>query len=41
LIVDISKTDFKVGDILKFNLNYPGLLQTMTSPYVKKEIINY
>ena len=40
LIIDVSKTSYQVGDILQFNLNYPGLLQTMTSSYVKKEIIN-
>ena len=40
LIIDVSKTSYQVGDILQFNLNYPGLLQRMTSSYVKKEIIN-
>lgn len=34
-----SKTDYKVGDIIEFKLDYAGILRTMTSEYVKKEII--
>jgi predicted amino acid racemase len=34
LIVDVTNTDYKVGDIISFNLNYPGLLHLMNSPYV-------
>jgi predicted amino acid racemase len=39
-IADItdSKIDYKTGDILSFTLNYAGVLQLMTSKYVKKEI---
>jgi len=36
LILDLSKTDYNVGDIIQFRVNYPGLLQIMTSRYVKK-----
>ena len=36
LIVNLGKTKHKIGDILKFHVNYPGLLRLMTSPYVKK-----
>ncbi|MDD3126034.1 MAG: ornithine racemase Orr [Candidatus Izemoplasmatales bacterium] len=36
LIVDLGSTKHKTGDILKFNVNYPGLLRLMTSPYVRK-----
>lgn len=36
LIIDITKSNYQVGDILCFKLNYPGLLQIMTSNYVKK-----
>ena len=40
IIVDItdSETDFKVGDILSFTLNYAGVLQLMSSKYVEKDI---
>lgn len=34
-----SKYNYKVGDILKFRLKYGGVLNTMTSEYVHKEII--
>lgn len=33
-----SKVDYKVGDKIRFKLTYAGLLRTMTSEYVKKEI---
>jgi len=36
LIIDCTKTDYKVGDIISFRLNYGGLLQVMTSKYVNK-----
>lgn len=39
LIVDLTNTKYKIGDIISFNVNYPGLLQLMTSKYVKKEYI--
>ncbi len=32
-------SDFEVGNIISFNLNYFGLLSSMTSPFVKKEFI--
>ncbi len=32
-------SDFEVGNIISFNLNYFGLLSSMTSPFVKKELI--
>ncbi|MDD3999780.1 MAG: alanine/ornithine racemase family PLP-dependent enzyme, partial [Bacilli bacterium] len=31
--------DYQVGDILSFKINYPGLLQLMTSKYVKKKYL--
>ncbi len=34
-----SSIDYKVGDTIKFNLSYGGILSTMTSEYVKKEIV--
>lgn len=38
LIIDSSdsKTNYKIGDILKFNLNYGGILSAMTSEYIEK-----
>jgi predicted amino acid racemase len=36
LILDVTDTDYKVGDIIEFNLNYPGLLHLMNSPYVNR-----
>lgn len=38
LIIDITETDvdFKVGDEIKFNLDYGAMLVAMTSPYVEK-----
>ena len=40
-ILDISdcETNYKVGDILTFDLTYGGMLGGMTSPYVEKAII--
>lgn len=37
MILDVNESKVKVGDILKFNITYPALLQLMTSPYVMKE----
>lgn len=34
-----SEVNYKVGDKLRFNLTYGGILRTMTSEYVKKDII--
>lgn len=33
-----SKVDYKVGDKIRFKLTYGGILRTMTSEYVKKEL---
>ncbi|MCK7484682.1 MAG: hypothetical protein MZU97_03435 [Bacillus subtilis] len=38
LIVDLAKTSYKLGDTIWFALDYPGLLQASTSPYVKKRL---
>ena len=41
IILDVtdSKVNYKVGDIVDFNLNYSGVLSAMTSKYIKREII--
>lgn len=41
LLLDISnsKKDYKVGDIIKFDVDYGALLSLYTSEYVKKEYI--
>ncbi|MDT8336601.1 MAG: alanine/ornithine racemase family PLP-dependent enzyme [Candidatus Izemoplasmatales bacterium] len=36
LIVEVTNTRYSVGDIISFNLNYPGLLHLMNSPYVHR-----
>ena len=38
LLLDVndSEKDFKIGDIVDFNIDYAALLSAMTSPYVKK-----
>ncbi|MGH4137427.1 ornithine racemase Orr [Clostridium sp.] len=38
LILDVTKSekDYKVGDIVDFNMNYGCLMQAMMSPYVSK-----
>jgi len=40
LLVDLTKSNFTLGDILEFDLNYPALLYLMNSNYVEKMIIN-
>jgi ornithine racemase len=40
LIADAKKTDLKVGDEVKFDLDYGAMLQAMTSPYVAKIYLN-
>lgn len=40
LIADAKKTDLKVGDEVKFDLDYGAMLQAMTSPYVAKVYLN-
>lgn len=34
-----SKIDYRLGDIIEFTLSYGGILSSMTSEYIKKEII--
>ncbi len=36
IIVNAKQTDLKVGNIVKFNVNYGALLSAMTSPYIIK-----
>ncbi len=36
LVLDSSCSPLKMGDEVKFNLNYGSLLTLMTSPYVAK-----
>ncbi len=40
IIVDLKETDYKLGDILEFNLTYAGVLSLTTSRYVNREV-NY
>lgn len=41
MILDMSKCgeDYKLGDTIKFRLEYGALLKTATSPYVAKEYV--
>ncbi|MBU1144780.1 MAG: alanine/ornithine racemase family PLP-dependent enzyme [Firmicutes bacterium] len=39
LILDVTGTSYKVGDIILFDINYPSLVHLMNSSYVKKVII--
>ncbi|MBI9010093.1 MAG: alanine/ornithine racemase family PLP-dependent enzyme [Tenericutes bacterium] len=36
LILDVTKAKYQVGDIIRFNINYPALVHLMNSDYVKK-----
>ena len=36
LILDITNSNYKLGDIVQFDMNYPGLLHLMNSSYVGK-----
>ncbi len=36
LICDITNTNYKLGDIIRFSINYPALVHLMNSNYVKK-----
>lgn len=40
LLLDVtdSKIEYNIGDVVKFKLSYGGILSTMTSEYVDKEI---
>jgi predicted amino acid racemase len=40
IILEITKSLINVGDKIRFKLNYSALLSAMTSPFVKKVIIN-
>ena len=42
LILDCQEShhDYKIGDILKFNIHYVSLLRAMTSEYIEKVIID-
>ncbi len=39
VIIDCKNTELKVGNEVKFNLNYGALLAAMTSPYITKKYI--
>ena len=39
LLVNLTNTTYKLGDVLTFSITYAGLLQLMTSPYVFKKYI--
>ncbi len=39
IIIDVKDNKFKIGDELRFNLEYEALLNAMTSPFVSKVII--
>ncbi|MCI7224435.1 MAG: alanine/ornithine racemase family PLP-dependent enzyme [Fusobacterium gastrosuis] len=41
MIIDItdSENEYKIGDIIEFNINYEGLLSLSTSEYVYKKIV--
>ncbi len=39
LMIDLKDSHYHLGDIIAFRPNYPGLLQLMTSHYIKKEHI--
>lgn len=36
LILDVTGCNYKLGDIISFNINYPGLVHLMNSQYIKK-----
>ena len=36
LIINLKSSNYHLGDLISFRPNYPGLLQLMTSKYVKK-----
>ncbi len=39
IIVDLKDNDFKLGDELRFNVNYEALLGAMTSPFISKVFV--
>jgi len=36
LILDVTKGDYKLGDIIEFDINYPALVHLMSSNYISK-----
>lgn len=38
LIVDLTNTNYQIGDIIRFDINYPALVHLMNSDYIKKII---
>jgi len=40
MILEVTKSSIEVGDKIRFKMNYSALLSAMTSPFVKKVIIN-
>lgn len=40
MIIDVADSNIKVGDRIRFNMNYSALLSLMTSPSIKKIIKN-
>ncbi len=40
IILDSENHNLQVGDEVRFNLNYRGLLAAMTSPFVRKQFVN-
>jgi predicted amino acid racemase len=43
IVLDVTKSDkkYKVGDKIKFNMNYSAMLYLMNSDYVKKVYKGY
>jgi predicted amino acid racemase len=41
IILDSNDHEFKVGDEVKFDLDYAGILAAMTSPFIKKIFISH
>ena len=40
IILDSGNHNFLVGDEVRFNLDYGGLLAAMTSPFIRKKFLN-
>lgn len=39
-VVEIKNGDYKIGDVISFNVNYSALLTLTTSKYIYREVIN-
>lgn len=39
LSIEVNNSKYKIGDTVKFSLNYEGILRTMTSDYIEKEYV--